>query len=194
MVETALLKIYLIDNNHTLVNAFLRSENNCLSSEVEEELIKYSCSKELIFFYRKHNQHDKALQFIAKINSLPYEDTVLDYLSKLNNDNLSLVFQYIQPRILLALQSNNDELLKKILKLLTGELIESSSSMEPWIIRFNPLKIFRFLKMLDENLAIRYLKNILPKIKNAAAQQTTNNGIDSVYLNYIKNYQSNSFN
>lgn len=179
MLETALFKLYLIGNNHGLVDCLLRNETHCLLSEVEHELKKYNCLKQLIFFYQKHNQHDKALQLITQINSSPHEDVVLDYLSKLNSDHLRVVFQYIQPMIEAVSRENNNELWKKIFKLLAGPSIDGSSSMDSSVIQFDPIKVFPFLKVLDENLAVRYLRDILPKIKNAATQQTGNTGVNS---------------
>ena len=179
IVETALLKVYFIDNNKILVNALLHKEDNCcLASEVEMELIEHDYFLELISFYQKHNRHVDALQVIVNAKSLPYNDTVLNYLSKLNDNQLQLVFHYIDPIIKLTLQDPiNEELLKKILKCFIGEFI----STEPSIIPFNPMKVYYFLKNSNEDLAIRYVKRILPKLKHIVTQQSTNNETQSDY-------------
>ena len=187
IIDTALLKIYFLDNNKTLIKALLRREYNCcLPSEMETEFIKHNYSIELVSFYQKHHRHNDALQFIANTKSFPYNDTVINYLSNLDDQQLSLVLHCIQPIVQSALQQpqqqNNQEVLNKILKLFIGELLETSSPLELLNIPFNPLTVYRFLQNFAHNFAVRYLKGILPKLEKVVEQQSKNDGPLTNYL------------
>ncbi|CAF3715473.1 unnamed protein product [Rotaria sp. Silwood1] len=110
IVETALLKVYLIDHNNTLANALLRNQDNCcLPTEVEKELMKHHRRQELVSFYEKQNRHSEALEVIKNTDSLSTRQNILNYLSKLDNNQLPLIFKYIKPMIKSALEETKNE-------------------------------------------------------------------------------------
>ena len=191
IVETALLKAYLIDNNNTLANALLRQDNCCLPSEVEKELKKHHRRTELVSFYEKQNRHNEALQLIKNTDSATLNDTIINYLSKLDSDQLPLIFQYIEPILKTALENKkDDELLHDILTLFTGESsgITSSGSDTPGIriIKFDPIQIYDFLKKINEDFAIKYLVRICLKPELGTKQRDIHNRLVFAYCDRIK--------
>lgn len=162
IVETALFKMYLLHNNYTLISALLRNEHHyCLPWEVEATLTKHNRPTELVLFYRRQDRHREALQLIMNTKSMSFIDHVLDYLSKLDNHHLPLVFQYVQPIIITALQQNNQQILHEIVILFIEEATHHPSSTEQSIMRFDPIAVYDFLKDLNDNLTIRYLQSVL---------------------------------
>ena len=192
IVETALLKAYLIDNNNILANALLRNQDNCcLPSEVEKELKKHNRRAELISFYEKQNRHNEALELITRTESLSSHKNILNYLSKLDNDQLSLIFKYIEPIIKSALEEkNNENILNDILIVFVGESTVTSptpiDTPEIRTIKLDPIKVYDFLKEVNEDFAIRYLENICLKPELAFKQRDIHNRIVYAYCDRIK--------
>ena len=192
IVETALLKVYLTTNNNTLANALLRNpENCCLPSEVEKELKKHHRRKELVIFYEKQNRHSEALELITNTESLSSNENILNYLSKLDNQQLPLVFKYIQPMIKSAVANPDDtRLFHDILQLFVGESVPiSSATIDPsqvTAIKFDPIQVYDFLKDIDEDFAIRYLERICLKPELGENRQSIHNRLVYAYCNRIK--------
>ncbi len=183
------MKVYLIYNNKTLVNALLRNpENCCLPLEVEKDLKKHRLYIELISFYEKRNGHEKALQLITNTDSLSSNDMILNYLSKLDNDQLPLIFKYVQPIIKSALGEKNNEVLNNILILFIGEptLPSTIDVLGPQTIKLDPIKVYGFLKDINQDFARRYLENIGLKLKPGDKQQDINERIHSAYYDRLK--------
>lgn len=136
---------------------------------------------ELVSFYEQQARHREALHLITNTKSLSFVHRVLDYLSKLDNNHLPLIFQYIQPIVKSALQQRNEELLTDLLTLFIGELV--SSSPEQLTIRFDPMAVSNFLKDLNLDFAIRHLQNVLLilQAKSSAAQRVSDHAATSLY-------------
>lgn len=184
IVETALFKIYSISNTYTLISALLRNDHHfCLPWEVETVLTKHDRPTELVLFYRRQDRHREALQLIMNTKSMAFIDRVLDYLSQLDNNHLSLVFQYVQPIIISALQQNNDKLLHEIVMLFIEESTQNSSSTEQSVMRFDPNAVYDFLKALNENLTIRYLQSVLSVLwtKPSVSRRISGDGPGSIH-------------
>ena len=177
------MKVYLLDNNNTLASALLRSQENCcLPSEVEKELKKHHRRSDLILFYERQNRHDEALQIITNTESASSNDAILDYLKKLGNDQLPLIFKYVQPMIKTALEDRKDEeRLRDILTLFTGEQIPTSpSTIEtpgPQTMKLDPIVVYEFLKKLNRDFAVRYLDQICFRPELGPKQREIHNQI-----------------
>ena len=192
VVETALLKAYLIDNNNTLANALLRNQDNrCLPSEVEKELKKHHRRNELVSFYEKQNRHNEALDLITNTESLKSRENILNYLSKLDNNQLELIFTYVQPMIKSALEEeNNEDILHDILILFVGEAIPTSplAVETPGIrtIKLEPIKVYEFLNAINQDFAVRYLENICLKPELGIKQRDIHNRVVYAYCDRLK--------
>jgi len=191
IVETALLKVYLIDNNNALANALLRNEHNCcLASEVERELTRHNRRTELISFYKKQNRHEDALKLIdSKTNGSA--DQIIDYLTELGNEHLSLIFKYVEPILRSTLEKTNEtDLLHDILMLFTGDpsAIPSSPLDTPAIrtLKLDPIEVHEFLRRIDQDFSIRYLDTICLKPELGFRQSEVQNRLVFAYCDRIK--------
>ncbi|CAF1127079.1 unnamed protein product [Rotaria sordida] len=200
IVETALLKVYLIDHNKTLANALLRNQDKCcLSTEVEKELMKHHRRQELVSFYEKQNQHSKALESIKNTESLSTHENILNYLSKLDNNQLPLIFKYIKPMIKSALEkTKNENILHDILILFVGESISTSPSPPTMdmsnaeTIKFNPIEVYEFLKDINQDFPIKYLETICLKPELDSKQRDICNLLIYAYQDRIKQLSNES--
>ncbi|CAF2680927.1 unnamed protein product [Rotaria sp. Silwood2] len=200
IVETALLKVYLIDNNNTLANAFLRNQDNCcLPTEVETELMKHHRCQELVSFYEKQNRHSEALELIKNTESLSTRENILNYLSKLDNNQLPLIFKYIKPMIKFALEeTKNENILHDILILFVGKSIPTSPSLSTMdmsnaeTIKFNPIEVYEFLKDINQDFAIKYLETICLKPELNSKQRDICNLLIYEYHDRIKQLSNES--
>jgi hypothetical protein len=203
IVETALLKAYIIDNNKTLTNALLRNPDNCcLPSEVEKELKRYNLQTELVSFYQKQNRHEEALELITKMgasesttnkteSSSSARENILNYLMKLDNTHLQLIFTYVKPMIQYALNDGNKkDTLLDILKLFIGEPLSMSvSSIDtPAIqtIRLDPIQVHEFLNGIDQDFAVAYVEHICLKPELGIKQRDIHNRLVYAYCDRIK--------
>jgi hypothetical protein len=169
----------------------LRSQdNNCLPSEVEKELKKHHRRQDLILFYEKQNRHRDALQLIKSTDSLNSNDTILNYLSKLDNNDLQLVFEYVQPILKTALEEKNNEDLNDILILFVGEPTPTSPSTldapNSRTIKLDPIEVYGFLKDINQDFAIRYMENICFKAELGPKQRDIHNRIVYAYCDRLK--------
>lgn len=192
IVETALLKAYLIDNNNILANALLRNQDNCcLPLEVEKELKKHHRRAELVLFFEKQNRHQEALELITNTEALSSRDGILNYLMKLDNSQLPLIFKYVGPMLKTALaEKSNLELLHNILTLFVGDItpISPSAGETPSIrtIKLDPLQVFEFLKSIDQDFSILYMENICLKPELGLKQREIQNQLVYAYCDRIK--------
>ena len=191
IVETALLKVYLINNNNFLANALLRNQDNCLPSEVEKELKKHHRRTELVSFYEKQNRHAEALDLITKTESLSSRENILNYLSKLDDGQLDLIFEYVQPMIKSALEeTDNERILYDILLLFVGEPgPTSSSTMDVSLtrtIKLDPIRVYEFLNSINQDYAIRYMEHICLKPELGPKQREIHNRMVYAYCDRIK--------
>lgn len=99
---------------------------------------------------------------MTNTNSAISNNTILNYLSKLDNDHLPLIFQYIRPIIKSALEKqNNEDLLHDILILLIGDPTSPSmiDTCGLQIIKYDPTQVYAFLKDINQDFALQYLKH-----------------------------------
>lgn len=99
IIDTTLLKCYL-KSKENLAHVFLRIHPNYLHLEVSERLLfQHNKLSELITLYERKDAHEKALNLLmtesSKSNSaLAGLKYLVDYLKKLGNKNLELIFKY----------------------------------------------------------------------------------------------------
>lgn len=99
IIDTTLLKCYL-KSKENLVQFFLRRDPNFLHLEESERLLnQHNKLNELIILYEKKEAHEKALNLLmtesSKSNSnLSGLKHIVEYLKKLGNQNLNLIFKF----------------------------------------------------------------------------------------------------
>lgn len=191
IVETALLKVYLIYSNNTLANALLRNQDNCcLPSEIEKELNKHHLRTELVSFYEKQKRHDEALRLITNTKTASTNYTIVNYLSKLDNDQLELISRYIKPMLKTALVEKDNELLADILTLFIGESSPTSPSTSDasdlQTIKLDPLNVYELLKEINQDFSIKYLENICLKPELGTKKRDVHNLLVYAYCDRIK--------
>lgn len=192
VVETALLKAYLLVHNNTLANALLRSQDNCcLPSEVEKELTNHNRRKELVAFYERQNRHDEALKLISNTEALASNENILEYLMKLDNEHIKLIFEYIKPMLQSTFEGERDEdLLHEIMTLFIGEQtpISPSSFDTPGIktIKLDPIAVHDFLHSINEDFGVRYLESIRFKSELGPKQREIHNRLVFAYCDRLK--------
>lgn len=99
IIDTTLLKCYL-KSKESLVPFFLRRDQIFLHFEESERLlIQHNKMSELIIFYEKKEEHEKALSLLvgesSKTNSnLAGYKHLVEYLNRLGNKHIELIFKY----------------------------------------------------------------------------------------------------
>ncbi len=141
--------------------------------------------------YEKQNRHNEALELIKNTESLSSRERILNYLSKLDNDQLPLIFEYVQPMIKSALEeANNENILHDILILFIGESMPTSPSTidipQLRTIKLDPIKVYEFLKDINQDFSIKYLENICLKPELGTKQRDIHNRIVYAYCDRIK--------
>jgi hypothetical protein len=99
IIDTTLLKCYLKLKDN-LVPFFLRRDPNFLHLEESERLlIQHDKLSELIILYEKKETHEKALTLLVNESKKPSSNLfglkhLVEYLKKLGNKHLQLIFKY----------------------------------------------------------------------------------------------------
>jgi len=99
IIDTTLLKCYL-KTKENLVPFFLRRDNSFLHlDESERLLIQHNKISELTILYEKKEAHEKALNLLVtestKTSSPLFgQKYLIDYMKKLGNKNVALIFKY----------------------------------------------------------------------------------------------------
>ena len=99
IIDTTLLKAYLLTNNSTLVGALLRVPNQCHVAESVKMLLQYKKYGELVELYHGKDMHLDALQLLAKYGSLPNNalhgvGPTVAYLHRLNANYIELILEF----------------------------------------------------------------------------------------------------
>nr|XP_047132086.1 vam6/Vps39-like protein isoform X2 [Hydra vulgaris] len=98
LIDTVLLKCYL-QVNENLIAPLLRLSNHCHVEECERVLEKKKKFNELVLLYQSKNKHEKALDILlhqSDNDSSPLKgpSRTIEYLKKLDQSNLTLIFKY----------------------------------------------------------------------------------------------------
>jgi tetratricopeptide (TPR) repeat protein len=129
------------------------------------------------------------LELITNTESLSNREYILNYLSKLDNNQLPLIFQYVQPMIKSALEeTNNEDILHDILTLFIGEPVPTLPMDTSGIktIKLDPVEVYEFLKKINEDFAIKYMENICLKPELGPKQRDIHNRVVYAYCDRIK--------
>lgn len=150
IIDTTLLKCYLL-TNPTLVPSLVRlPDNRCHLQETELCLKKDQKYSELIIFYQTRGLHRKALDLLftqaKKPNSsLPGHEMTIQYLQKLGESNLSLIFEYAKWVL--------EEYPEDGLRIFTEDIAETESLPRDLVLEY--------LQKNSSNLIIPYLEHII---------------------------------
>lgn len=99
IIDTTLLKCYL-KTKENLVPFFLRRDNSFLHLEESERLLlQHNKMSELTILYEKKEAHEKALSLLlaestkssSSLSGLKFQ---IDYMKKIGNKNIQLIFKY----------------------------------------------------------------------------------------------------
>lgn len=159
IIDTVLFKIYL-NYNKAMVGPLVRVDNMCDFEIVVKLLKDKQMFQELIDFYYHKKQHVCALEILTHLeeevdevkdpNQLEesIKMLVIDYLKKLSNDSLNIIFQY------------TDWLLERFGE---GEIIMSSIFMNDSqnCANFSHIKVYEYIDKHDKSLSLLYLEYII---------------------------------
>uniref|UniRef100_A0A915EPE8 Protein farnesyltransferase subunit beta n=1 Tax=Ditylenchus dipsaci TaxID=166011 RepID=A0A915EPE8_9BILA len=99
LVDTVLLKCYLM-TKPMLVSSLLRlPDNSCLISEAEKDLYPKEKSLELLILYERKKMHKKSLELLKKESKKEHSplfgvERMSEYLQGLSSENSRLIFEY----------------------------------------------------------------------------------------------------
>lgn len=118
VVDTALLRCYMLINPQ-LVGPLVRLANHCDKKVVREQLMMYGKWSELIDFYYAKKLHGDALGLLKQLSeskktAFSGPEPTVQYLQKLGNENIDLVFEYAKEPIKINEQFGIDVSILKI--------------------------------------------------------------------------------
>jgi Vam6/Vps39-like protein vacuolar protein sorting-associated protein 39 len=175
IIDTTILKCYLVTKEfRNLVPSFLRLEPLYLHFKQSEDLlIEHKKLNELIILYEKKQEHEKALNLLL-IESIKHDSSLyglkhlVEYLKKLGNENLELIFKFARNVIETDLEMGIKIFMGDALKLdqiiclqVNKKNLEKSSSNNDYY----DFKIieddcdYDNLKLLDREQVSKYLKS-----------------------------------
>lgn len=179
LVDTVLFKSYLISSPR-LVGPLLRVHNYCNTEVVEKNLRLNHMFKELIDFYFAKELHEKALSLLLELGTgdslLSGVSPTLQYLQKLNNNHIQVIFKYLKWPISIDKNHVKDVFL--------NDSIESES--------LNKFKVLAYLEteIGDVKLVEEYLQHLISEL----GDETTrfHNKLIQIYIDNkeIENLQS----
>lgn len=156
LIDTVLFMTYLL-YFPSMISPFLSVDSMCDYSTVVKELRKRHMFQDLVCFYFQRKEHTEALKFLTDLaDDLPQEPNkqelqsgvkllVIDYLKKLSDENLNLIFQYSD--WLLERSSSKRSTLESI-------FINDS----PAYATRNHYEVYRYIDRHDPELALEYLE------------------------------------
>ncbi|KAF9585929.1 Vacuolar morphogenesis protein 6 [Lunasporangiospora selenospora] len=157
VVDTALLKSYMLTNER-LVGSLLRVTNYCNLEETENLLLKHKKYKELVDFYKGKGHHQKALELLKTIHTVPGEMygvlPTVTYLQRLGADYLNLIMEY--GTWVLELDP------------ITGMKIFIDD--EPEIDTLPRSRIIAYLERLSLNLCVMYLEHVIHGLNDQTSE------------------------
>ncbi|EJS44373.1 vam6p [Saccharomyces arboricola H-6] len=161
LIDTVLFKCYLY-YNPPMVGPFIRVKNYCDSLVIVTELKTRHMFKDLIDFYYKRGDHEKALKFLTDlVDELESDDTdqtqrkkiehgikilVIYYLKKLSNSQLDVLITYTD-----WLLQRHKESIQEIISSIYFYDSQACNGRDH-------LRIYEYIKKYDKSLAIQYLE------------------------------------
>ncbi|ODV98145.1 hypothetical protein PACTADRAFT_47953 [Pachysolen tannophilus NRRL Y-2460] len=181
-VDTVLFRCYLI-SSPGLIGPLLRVNNYCDISTVEKNLTRNQMYKELIDFYHGKNLHEKSLKLLKRLSSEQNNGNVFEgpiatvqYLQKLNNNDIGLIFEYIQWPIEVDYNYGKE--------IFINDSIESESLDKFRVLEFleNLKNISNELNKLD--LIETYLEHIIDELNDQTTKFHTK--LAELYLKHLE--------
>lgn len=190
IIDTTLLKCYL-KSKENLVGVFVRLTPNYIHLKESENLLKqHNKLNELITLYERRDLHEKALNLLmeesSKSNSNLYGlKHMVEYLKKLDNRNLPLIFKFskhvIERDVTLAMKIFFAGDYTQIDKLLIAKSIETNESLNKSVHAPSDSK--------SKNLSLSSLlfssvnsKNRKNTVSNAKTSTDFNPWVNHIYL------------
>lgn len=170
LTDTVLFRLYL-DYIPPMVGPLIRVDNMCDADIVIKDLRENSRFQDLVDFYNQKKMHKEALLFLTDLNNQMDKDEnndklkllkdnifilVLEYLKKLPNQYLELIFEYT-----VWLLKNDDDDQKKYI------LVSLFLSDTQVALSRDHLKVYEFINKYDQTISLDYLEYIFNDIGNA---------------------------
>ncbi|CDK24708.1 unnamed protein product [Kuraishia capsulata CBS 1993] len=156
LTDTTLFLCYLFINPR-MIGPLLRVHNHCTISTVERHLTRLKLWGELVDFYYGHSYHEKALELLhslgTKDDDSPFSgpESTLNYLKRLNNDNIDLIFKFSGWPISLNVNYGSE--------IFMGDSLESESLNRTSVVNF--LSSLQLDQKSDSDLLMSYLRHII---------------------------------
>ncbi|KAK6201041.1 vacuolar carboxypeptidase Y [Scheffersomyces amazonensis] len=180
IIDTSLFLCYFY-TKPMLLGPLLRLPNNfCDAKVVNDCLLSTNQIRELLDFYYSRHLHDSALEMLYKLSHEGDHspDLTIEYLTKLNNDDLELIFQFAYWVITEELDFDN--------QILKSQLIFMNDSYE--CESYDNSKVLNFfLEVLkSELLGINYLEWLIFKSEKAKILDKFYTKLILLYIDQLK--------
>nr|CAG4640626.1 EOG090X0131 [Eulimnadia texana] len=182
IVDTSLLKCYLVTNDALVAPLLRLRDNNCHLKESEQALRKHHKHAELIILYQTRGLHKEALELLKKHattmencgSPLSHHDRTVQYLQHLGPEHIDLIFEFSD--WVLAFHPEDG------LKIFTEDLHE--------VEELPRAKVYDFLYKNHSHLALSYLEHVIFEWKDTNA--LFHNALAVQYKNRIIEMQSST--
>nr|CAG4646809.1 EOG090X0131 [Megafenestra aurita]SVE92222.1 EOG090X0131 [Megafenestra aurita] len=153
IVDTTLLKCYLLTNDALVASLLRLRDNHCHLAESERALKRHHKHAELIILYQTRGLHRKALELLKKHanssedfgNPLAHHERTIQYLQHLGSEHIDLIFDFAS----WVIQSHPDDGLKIFVEDL------------PEVEELPRAKVYDFLYKNHRPLALPYLEHVV---------------------------------
>lgn len=155
IADVSLFKCYAQTNDGLITSLLRIPDSNCLVDEVENILIRSAKYQELIVFYQRKNQHEKALDMLLSFSNNPNSplqgmDRTVSYLVCLGSNNLNIIFEYTKRFI----NSHPYEALQVF-----TEDTEEVRGLPRGVV-------FSFLDGINKDLSLKYVEHVIEEWKD----------------------------
>ncbi|EFX65321.1 hypothetical protein DAPPUDRAFT_219389 [Daphnia pulex] len=153
IVDTTLLKCYLLTNDALVASLLRLRDNHCHLAESERALKRHHKHAELIILYQTRGLHRKALELLRKHatssedfgSPLAHHDRTVQYLQHLGSEHTDLIFDFSS----WVIQSHPEDGLKIFIEDL------------PEVEELPRAKVYDFLYKNHRSLALPYLEHVV---------------------------------
>nr|CAG4638944.1 EOG090X0131 [Daphnia magna]SVE82916.1 EOG090X0131 [Daphnia magna] len=153
IVDTTLLKCYLLTNDALVASLLRLRDNHCHLAESERALKRHHKHAELIILYQTRGLHRKALELLKKHANSPedfgsplaHHDRTVQYLQHLGSEQVDLIFDFAS----WVIQSHPEDGLKIFIEDL------------PEVEELPRAKVYDFLYKNHRSLALSYLEHVV---------------------------------
>ena len=174
VIDTALLKCFVMNNDPELGN-LLRLENNQCNYENTVKILEAKRKhKELVSFYQTRKKHVEALKLLKDLSgqqnsSMSGHEMSVSYLQKLGVDYLDVIFEYS----------------KWVLRAFPNDGLQIFTDQSPECESLPPNRVVKFLKEISNKLAIQYLEHMV--MKRGMKEKQFHNNLAQYYKDEMMN-------